>query len=489
MFIIPVGNRVNWQRPPIVTLLLIFINCCVFFFLQGDDQRSEQQATQYYFSSNLAGWELPRYAQYLAQQDDAEAQPFQALLTEQDPLALAIMEHDEAFMHALRQGEIIRAQAAEFPAWQTQRAHYQAMASFTERYVYRVAEPNALTALTSAFMHGGFDHLLGNMVVLFLVGFLVESIIGKWLFLLAYLVSAYAAIAMFSAVSGAGSLLGASGAIAGVMGLYTVIFGWQKIDFFYSLGFYFDYIKAPAIALLPLWLGNELYQFFNNHSSNVAYMAHFGGLLCGALFGVLYRKLRHADIHAHEQEMVRENQQIDDYQTGMNYLTAMEFNKAHQVFKALLVKHPNNLDLIRLCYRTAKHDSGSADYHAAALRMLALPARDEQSLQQTHQIFHEYLAAAKPAPKLGHDLLAQLAQRFADGGQFEDAEKLAALLQRNAPQHAQIPAVLLALARAHFRAQRIEQFQSVLTQLINTFPSSSQAASAQDMLRVGITKN
>jgi len=484
MFIIPVGNRVDWKRPPLITLLLILINCCVFFFLQGNDAASEQKAASYYFGSDLAKWELPRYASYLVQHDDAAAQPFQDLLNEKNADALVIMENDAVFMRALHQGEIIGAQTAEFSAWQTQRAHFEAMASFTERYVYRVATPSALTALTSAFMHASFDHLLGNMLVLFLVGFLVESVIGKRLFLLAYLISAYAAIAMFSLAAGTGSLLGASGAIAGVMGLYTVIFGLQKIDFFYSLGFYFDYIKAPAIALLPLWLGNELYQFLHNHGSSVAYMAHFGGLLCGALIGALYRVLRPARIQAHHQEVGLENQQQADYQVGMNYLTAMEFSKAHQVFKALLAKHPSDLDLARLCYRTAKHDSRSEDYHTAALRLLNLAARDEQTTQQTHQVFHEYLAAAKPAPKLSADLLAKLAQGFASGGQLEDAEKLAALLQRNAPQHAQIPDVLLALARAHYRAQRLDLFRSGLAELIEKFPASPQSETAQDMLRV-----
>jgi len=59
------------------------------------------------------------------------------------------MEGDEKFMRALRQGEIINSQTAKFSAWQTQRTRYQSMASFTERYVYRVAQPSVLTTLTS----------------------------------------------------------------------------------------------------------------------------------------------------------------------------------------------------------------------------------------------------------------------------------------------------------------------------------------------------
>lgn len=486
MFIIPVGNRVNWKRPPVVTVLLILINCFVFYFLQGGDARSNDKSAEYYFSTELPNLELPRYAAHLEKNGEPEeSQQFNELLAKKDSVTLLIMENDAKFMRELHDGHIITAQDTEFAAWSALRTQYESMASFTSRYVYRVDTPSPLTALTSAFMHGGFGHLFGNMVMLFLIGFLVESVIGKGLFLLAYLVSAYAAIFMFSLVAGSGSLLGASGAIAGVMGLYTVIFGMQKIDFFYSVGFYFDYVRAPAIALLPLWLGNELYQFFNNQGSNVAYMAHFGGLLSGALMGALYRWRTPALINRHHQEIETKENDDRSFQSGMDYLGAMEFQKAHNLFKVLYEKHPQDLNLARLCYRTAKHNPAGEDYHRAALRLLALPGMDAATSQQTHDIFHEYLNCAKPAPKLGPDLLARLAQRFAGSGQCDDAEKLTRLLQRTTPQHAELPAVLLALARGHYRAQRKESFEQILRSLIQEFPDSKEAATATDMLRVG----
>lgn len=485
MFIIPVGNRVDWKRPPLVTVLLILINCFVFFALQGGDQRSAEKASNYYFSSQLPNWELPRYAQYLEQNGTAEdAQDYRQLLDKKDTFALPVMEHDTKFMHELRAGLIITALNTEYPDWSSQRKQFEAMASFTERYVYRVDEPSALTAFTSVFMHGGFDHLFGNMVVLFLVGFMVESVVGKRLFLLAYLVSAYAAIFMFSLSAHGGSLLGASGAIAGVMGLYTAIFGLRKIDFFYSLGFYFDYVRAPAIALLPLWLGNEAYQFFNNHGSNVAYMAHFGGLLCGAAMGGLYRWRKPAMIEQRYQERDANEQEDQSFQKGMALLGAMEFQKAHLIFNTLYEKHPQDMNLARLCYRTAKHDPAGADYHRAALRMLSLPGADATTSQQTHEIFHEYLNIAKPAPRLVPDLVAKLAQRFAVNSQFDDAERLCKLLQRTAPLHAELPAVLLAMARGHYRAERKESFKQTLEAVIAAYPESKEAATAADMLRV-----
>ena len=77
MFIIPVGDRVDWKRPPLVTLLLILINCGVYFFFQLGDERQDARAITYYFSSELPNIELHRYADYLEQKGKIpEAQKF-----------------------------------------------------------------------------------------------------------------------------------------------------------------------------------------------------------------------------------------------------------------------------------------------------------------------------------------------------------------------------------------------------------------------------
>lgn len=485
MFIIPVGNRVDWKRPPVVTLLLILINCFVFFVFQAGDNRSGEKAQRFYFSSELPQWELPRYAAYLETAGDlGKVRQFKGLLEDKGRYALALMERDVAFMQALHAGHIITAQELQFASWTSQRSKYESLRSFADRYVYQVDDPRLLNIFTSTFMHGSVEHLFGNMIMLFLVGFLVESVIGKVLFLAAYLVTACTAVAMFSVTASGHSLLGASGAIAGVMGLYTVIFGLRKIDFFYSVGFYFDYVRAPALVLLPLWLGNELYQFLTERGAHVAYMGHFGGLLGGAVIGVLYRWMRPALIANHHNVVERKEMDTKAFQRGMDFLGAMEFQKALGVFKSLQEKHPHDVNLKRLSYRAAKADPASDDYHRSALRLLSLSEADEATSRQTHTIFHEYLDCAKPAPRLAPDILAKLAKRFADAGYFADAEKLTGLLQRAAPQHRALPSILLALARAYYREQHKEKFETILQSLIHQFPQSEEARAAGNMLRI-----
>lgn len=485
MFIIPVGDRVDWKRPPLITLLLILLNCLVFFVLQAGNEQQDTKAQDYYFVSGLPELELPRYAEFLQKNASTEqVQAFGAMLASRNQQVLGWMENDAPFMRALRGGQVITLQAVEYENWSAWRKKYEAMHSFTERYVYRVDTPSLLTTFTSAFMHGGFDHLLGNMLVLFMVGFLVEAVIGRSLFLLAYLVSAYTAVYVFSWTAQGGSLLGASGAIAGVMGLYTIIFGLRKIDFFYSLGFYFDYVRAPAIILLPLWLGNEVYQHFFSHGSRVAYMAHFGGLLGGALMGVLYRWSKPAMINSHHDAVEAKDSEEQDFQRGMAYLGAMEFDKALPLFKSLQEKYPQETKFATLVYRAAKLNPASENYHRAALTLLSMPVKDAIAYAQLHEVFHDYFKRAKPAPRLNVDLVAKLAKNFADAGQCEDAERLLNFMRSQAPAHNELPAVLLAVARGYFRAQQQEKFSSLLHTLMQQFPQSKEAGVAANMLRV-----
>lgn len=485
MFIIPVGNRVDWKRPPVVTLLLILVNCLVFFFLQAGDDRQDARATNYYYSSDLPDWEFARYVGYLEQNDRAtDSTQFEKLSKKRDEFALFALENDAKFMRELHAGHIVTAQATEFADWSAQRDKYESLRSFTRRYVYQVDNPSLLTAFTSAFLHGGFDHLFGNMVVLFLVGFLVERVIGKALFALAYVVSVYAAVFMFGLTAQGYNLLGASGAIAGAMGLYSVIFGLRKIDFFYSLGFFFDYVRAPAIALLPLWLGNELYQYLSEQGAHVAYMAHFGGLLCGAMMGVLYRLLRPTLIERYHGAVESDEMDSKMFQRGMDYLSAMEFKKALCEFKALQEKYPHDTNLALLIFRAAKFEPAGEDYHRAALSLLALDAMDAATSEQTHSVFHEYLKCAKPAHRLEPDLIVKLAKRFAVTDRCDDAEKLANWLQNSAPQHSELPAVLLVLANGFYREKRKDKAKSILQSIIRNYPHTKEAEGAAGMLRL-----
>jgi rhomboid family protein len=145
------------------------------------------------------------------------------------------------------------------------------------------------SALLSMFLHGGWLHVGGNMLFLWIFGDNVEDRLGHFRYLVFYLLCGYAA-ALSQALADPTSTvpaIGASGAIAGVLGAYVVLYPRARIVTLIFLGFFIDFIQVPAFVYLPLWF---LMQFFSGLASlgartagqgGVAWFAHVGGFIAG----------------------------------------------------------------------------------------------------------------------------------------------------------------------------------------------------------------
>ena len=142
--------------------------------------------------------------------------------------------------------------------------------------------------LYSMFLHGSLLHLGGNMLFLWIFGNNIEDRRGKVQYLVFYLLAGLAATAAHIAVQPRSSVpvVGASGAIAGVMGAYLVLFPNVRIRSVIFLGFFVFFRDIAAKWLLGFWL---LSQFFINPNSGVAWVAHVGGFAFGVLAGLVWR--------------------------------------------------------------------------------------------------------------------------------------------------------------------------------------------------------
>jgi membrane associated rhomboid family serine protease len=149
--------------------------------------------------------------------------------------------------------------------------------------------PIYLTLLTSMFMHGSWGHILGNMVYLLIFGDQIEDRYGHLKFLLFYLVVGIAAGVAHVAADPASILpcVGASGAIAGVLGAYFVMYPANTV----RVLVFRDVIHLPAFIVLGFWGVMQVFGHFGNPTSGggVAYMAHVGGFIAGVVVAALYR--------------------------------------------------------------------------------------------------------------------------------------------------------------------------------------------------------
>ena len=153
-----------------------------------------------------------------------------------------------------------------------------------------------LTLITSMFMHGNWMHILGNMLYLWIFGDNVEDNFGHLKFLIFYLVCGVAASfsQIFVDPDSAIPSLGASGAIAGVLGAYLIMFPRNRVRAVVPLGIlFFTPIELPAVVVLGFWIVIQIFSqytaTFGHAQGGVAYMAHIGGFATGLLLCFLFR--------------------------------------------------------------------------------------------------------------------------------------------------------------------------------------------------------
>ena len=151
-----------------------------------------------------------------------------------------------------------------------------------------------VSLLTSMFLHGGFLHIAGNMLYLWVFGNNVEDRMGPVVFLLFYLVAGTAA-AYAQALPDPDSivpLVGASGAIAGALGAYLVLFPSARVLTLVPIFFFIQLIELPAMLVLGFWFVLQAFQGVGSLEADtgVAWFAHIGGFVFGALIALFYRR-------------------------------------------------------------------------------------------------------------------------------------------------------------------------------------------------------
>jgi membrane associated rhomboid family serine protease len=240
---LPVGDEPNPQRPPLMTVALIAINVAIFALVS-----------------------LP-LGMRPADPADPLLAPYLRMLGQHLPPGISLSE-------AARQ--------------------VSAYDLVVFRFGFRVDAPSFVTLLTSMFLHAGLMHLVGNMLYLWIFGNNVEHRLGALQFVFWYLVTGAAAVAFHAAFNPGSSLplVGASGAISGVLGFYLVWFPRNQVK---VLVFLFPFImrvaRIGAIWVLGLYLllDNLLPFLIAPSAGGVAHGAHIGGFLAGAAVALFMR--------------------------------------------------------------------------------------------------------------------------------------------------------------------------------------------------------
>ena len=493
MLIIPLPRKLSLATFPFMTVLLLIVNVYVYFAWQVPDARVTQEFAAAYVKSGLARQELPVYTEWLSSNGTQTPAPTGAELAHPDYQAAGgvALQHDRKFQRDLS-AHMQKALGAEpYAQWQASRADVDRIwqQHFTERYLFVPASVRADTVITHMFMHGGLGHLLGNMVMLILIGLLVEPAVGAWRTAAIYLAGGLGAVALhyvFASGSWTGAL-GASGAIAAMMGACAVLYGLRKVRFFYHLLFYFNFIVLPAIVVLPLWIANELLQWLHlRHVSNVAYFMHVGGLITGAAFALLFRKKAALEFDSANSPSIEQEESVAKlHARAYASLKNMQLDAAAREFEQLLQLQPDNIDYAQQLYTSSRSTPASARYHQGAAQLMRLAAKSGAT-DLLAKTIAEYRKNAMPLPRWASEDMARYTQLLARNGQRALAATLADTLLKLPPAqtgNANLAEVAMTLAVACHRAgnERTES-ERYLKVLETRFPGSEQLKLARQFV-------
>lgn len=485
MLIIPYQTRFTSGSLPVVTLALILINALVYFVFQAGDRQAGNNAAAYYFSSDLPAIELPRFAATLEQRGDPRAARVLRAVNAQprgpeSRAILAAMQRDLEFMHDLKGGVLLPAGDPAYEDWRRQRERFEGLLKevFTERFALQPGG-SWFGLLTHQFLHGDAMHWFGNMLVLLLAGPFAEAALGRTRFLLAYVFSGACAGALFLSLNGQ-ALVGASGAIAGAMAMVAVLYGTRKVPVFYWLFVYFNTARVPALLLLPVWLVIEAAQWALSPGSRVAYTAHIGGFLAGALAAWLLKSGGRPEVQKILDEQFAGDDDRDRRATllheAQQAAARLDTRRAARAYAQLLTYEPGNASHAIAYFNMAllgRHPETLLD---AAVRALSM--RDPSARARLRPAYAK-MSQAEVAALLPVDDQLRLVRRLV--GAHEDAAALRVLDALTANdstrrRHAsEIADCLATLLRTYSRSGSELEAAQVRQRLSAHFPSAAPA--------------
>lgn len=459
MLILPMERTFNIRRPPVVTFLLLILNIVVYLVTSGSDEEKLLAAVEAYDNQQILETELPLFQAYLKNQRD-EAGPWTNLESADE---LSGQERFFVTVQVLTDREYSQ-YLERNTDWFTfeQLDALEQKGIIVETYIDRLvylrygfipADFSFLTLFSSQFLHGGMLHLIGNMVILVLIGLTVEQLLGSFNFLLFYLLSGAIGSAVYGLVhlGSPVAAIGASGAISGLMGMYVAAYGKRPIRFFYWIGVYFNYVKLPALLMLPVWVGKEIFDFLFT-DSNVAYSAHAGGLVAGAAL-VLVGRSSFAKI---DTEIIENRDKDLEYREDLQYALQLidhaDFPAAKGALLRLLESHPGDSRALFQLVQLEKAQPATKDYHLATFNYLKSVLPTGSLGKDTLGVIQDYWSRAAPGPRIRGQVLAKLINKLIAVGELG----LAKTICDSAEEHQLLDADTLRQANAY----RAEQSRS-----------------------------
>jgi membrane associated rhomboid family serine protease len=455
------------RRWPVVTLTLIVLNTVAFLLTHSTIERQAAQL------GPVKAHILMLAASHPELKMPEDAQQLVTTFREHNPGLWKELEHPnreladgfDVRMRLMEDAEPLQAEMNSLAKQYTDLAG----TALTEKYAFVPAHPTRMSYITANFLHGGWLHLIGNMWFLWLAGFVLEDAWGRVLYSVVYVVAGVAALQVHAWVN-AGSLipaLGASGAVAALMGAFLVRFPKMRIEMMWLWMWMFRIrvhrFQAPAYALLPVWLLMEVfYGSLFGKTGGVAHWAHVGGFVFGAMAaGALhFTGLEHVANKAIE-EQVTLNADPEIAQAS-ELMDRGQFDEALTVLTNHMASQPDSIDACNLLQQAYWRKNDIPAYHEAITKLCTLHLKQRYN-EAAWQDYEEFLSSGgkqMPAATWLELCRAAEAQQSFERA-LDEYEKLAAAYPAERPaMMAQLGAGRICLARLNRPQDALHHFQA-----------------------------
>lgn len=407
--IIPIGNTGNLKRAPFITIILILINIISFWLIQGRVSNDNEHITRSYYEYTEAVLDYLMYE---------EGYSFSELMSNPDYFTDRVDNPDFDTLSFYYE-----------PVMNRYNEYEKAMNEhvFTSLGVSQERK-SIINFLTSMFTHADIFHLIGNLWFLMLLGANVEDTYGRFNYLIFFILSGIVSSLIF-VLSSAGNipLIGASGAIAGVMGVFMIRHFKTKIKFFYFFAPFrplMGTFKIIAGIVLPLWFLQQVFYAMSDTGSEVAFIAHIGGFIFGVFAAMIinYFKIEERFIAPRIEEATNLMGYTLEEQRGVDLYYAKSYNEAADTLESEFRNNYNDNSFIPLFHSMIMCDRKSRASSLAELYIKKL-SKNPKGILKVSEVYRE-IERMELNEYLNASTLLMIADIMQSASHFEESRTL-----------------------------------------------------------------
>lgn len=351
MIALPMDRDFKWASIPKATLLLIAFNLMVFFLWQWGDEDRWQSIIQQYAHSSLPRLEYPVFTSHLyqTQRADLAVQCEELWKSDQRHQVYRFLLEDESFTQMISKQDADFWGGHDFPQWfaDRQKINPTLKTISSLRYGLIPHDGRAITYFISPFLHSHWASLLGNMLLLLIIGVGLERKIGSFYFGLSFMLCALFGGVAHTLFQGSSftPVLGATGAVNGMLAMMLWLHKLNKIPFFYFVVVRFGFVEAYAVLLAIPGVLNLVLQVAIAWPQHIPYLAHFSPLILGTLLmaGLLRWMLgTPVNIEPETDEDLAYREALDK---ALKQIELFNFTDALKQFEQLAKENPGRVEL------------------------------------------------------------------------------------------------------------------------------------------------